>query len=245
MAIHLHSPDESGFIVHVDNNFTGIVDAGGIRKNFVIPTDRTTTIAFERLAKKPELKRSFNFQQLDEYVRTRYFGNILAERILNELDIDLRSQFNSSATDFEAECARMQARLETREGKINAAILGVGQIDGHIGMHFPNVPFETGVHLGQVPPWMKKHNKTYAENSGIILPDQGYTLGVANFDDVDFLTVVAGPRPARMMREGFDGPITPKVPISFVRKHAERLGDRLVIITWGSEYDGWKPNLTL
>ena len=251
MAIFFNDPDKGAFSVRACGFLTSFALAGGIKKNLVLPTDSTSEQAFVRAAAIPQLNNSFGVQRLDEYVGTTTFQDILDARLLNPLGIQKRSQFHVSGSfndeSLAVECKRVEDLLQTREGRIDGAFLGVGKEDGHFGMHFPGVPFDTGVHVANVPEWMLAHNATYngSGKDAVKLSEKGITLGAANFRNVDFVVVMGGPEKAWALKKAFFEPATSQNPLSFFQQDRERLGDNLIVLTWGSGYEGWKPDLTI
>lgn len=251
MALFYNYPEKTDFSERFCGILLDFVLAGGVKKNIVLPTDSTSEQGCRMAAKVGELRNAFRFQQLDEYVGTSTFQNMLSERLLDNLEIEERSLFEveppfNHAEALAKECARMEGHLQMA-GKIDGAFLGVGKEDVHFGMHFPGVSFDTGVHVVDVPEWMQAHNATYngVGKTSVKTSDKGITLGAANFRDTGLVVVMGGPEKVGGLKKAFFEGMTTDVPLSFLQSHRERLGDNLIVLTWGPGYEGWKPDLTI
>jgi glucosamine-6-phosphate deaminase len=122
------------------------------------------------------------------------------------------SQVDSHCRDFEAEIERA--------GGIDVLLLGIGQ-NGHIGSNepFPGVSGRT--RLCTLDPVTRRAlaSDFFGEAN---VPTQALTMGLGTiFDARKILLVALGEHKANIIHEVAEGPVSPRVPASYLHEHAD------------------------
>jgi glucosamine-6-phosphate deaminase len=203
----------------------------GIRPGLVLglPTGRTPVALYRRLVSRHHegalsFARAHAFQ-LDEFCELgpddpRRFSSWLDRHLFDGVDFAPARihRLRGEAADAQAECARYDAELEGAGG-LDVALLGIGS-NGHVAFNEPaDVP---GARTRRV----KLTSETRAANAGPFgddasrVPTHALTLGMdALMRAREIWLLAIGEGKAGIVREAFEGPITPAVPASLLREH--------------------------
>src|SRR5207244_1640824 len=122
-------------------------------------------------------------------------------------------------SEVEAHCREFEAEIE-RAGGIDVLILGIGS-NGHIGSNepFPGVSGRT--RLCTLDPVTRRAlaSDFFGEWN---VPTQAITMGLGTiFDARKVLLLALGEHKASIIREVAEGPVSPRVPASYLQEHAD------------------------
>ena len=121
--------------------------------------------------------------------------------------------------EVEAHCQAFEVEIE-RAGGIDVLVLGIGG-NGHIGSNepFPGVSGRT--RLSTLDPETRRAlaSDFFGEAN---VPHQALTMGLGTiFDARKILLLALGEHKARIIREVAEGPVSPRVPASYLQEHAD------------------------
>ena len=164
------------------------------------------------------------FVSLDEWVgippenegSCQYF---LRNSLFNPLRISEQNihVFNARANDMQHECKSMDAYIK-EHGGIDLIIVGVGR-NGHIGFNEPGVNFEEYSHVVDLDETTQSVGQKYFREQTTLT--QGITLGLQHLIEARKAVLIAnGEKKAGVMKEALEGDVTPQMPASIMRKHA-------------------------
>jgi glucosamine-6-phosphate deaminase len=122
-------------------------------------------------------------------------------------------------SQVEAHCQAFEAEIE-RAGGIDVLLLGIGG-NGHIGSNepFPGVSGRT--RLSTLDPETRRAlaSEFFGEWN---VPHQALTMGLGTiFDARKILLVALGEHKAKIIAEVAEGPVSPRVPASYLQEHAD------------------------
>ncbi|MGM0819676.1 MAG: 6-phosphogluconolactonase, partial [Actinomycetota bacterium] len=125
-------------------------------------------------------------------------------------------RLDPDAEDLDAECARF--RRVVADGGLDLCLLGLGA-NGHVGLNEPgSAPDGPTRRVGLAPA-----STVAASRYGDAAPTWGLTLGMAEILEArEVWLLVAGAHKAAVLAEALEGPVTPALPASLLRRH-ERL----------------------
>jgi glucosamine-6-phosphate deaminase len=127
---------------------------------------------------------------------------------------------NGAARDATAECARYE-RAIARAGGIDLQILGLGG-NGHIGFNEPATTLRTRTHRTRLTPATRRANRFLFANRLAAVPHEALSMGMATILHARRVVVlVTGREKARSVDALIDGPLTPKLPASFLQLHQD------------------------
>ncbi len=163
---------------------------------------------------------------LDEYVGLdgtndqsyRYFMNY---HLFDHINILLSNTHVPCGTNRngEEECERYH-RLIEKLGGIDLQLLGLGP-NGHIGFNEPGDEFILDTHETPLTESTIQANKRFFEKVEDV-PKTAYTMGIREIMQAEkVVMVVSGKGKAKILKEAFFGPVTPKVPASILQLHKD------------------------
>ena len=121
------------------------------------------------------------------------------------------------AKDLEAETSRYE-QLIKEQGPVDIQILGIGE-NGHIGFNEPADHFPKETHCVDLAEPTIEANARFFESREQV-PTQAYTMGIQNIMAAKQILMVAnGKGKAKILKEAFQGPITPQIPASILQLH--------------------------
>jgi glucosamine-6-phosphate deaminase len=116
-------------------------------------------------------------------------------------------------------CRQYEADIE-RAGGLDLVLLGIGR-DGHIGFNEPYSPRNGRTQLVTLDPVTRidAASDFFGEEN---VPTQAITMGIGTILEARKIILIAlGEHKARIVREAVEGPVTDRVPASFLREHPD------------------------
>ncbi len=124
-----------------------------------------------------------------------------------------------SSDELEAYCRRYEADIE-RKGGIDLMLLGIGR-DGHIGFNEPYSPRNGRTQVVTLDPVTRRDAAAdfFGEEN---VPTQAITMGIGTIMEARKIILIAlGEHKAKIIQEAAEGPVTDRVPASYLRDHAD------------------------
>jgi glucosamine-6-phosphate deaminase len=213
----------------------------------VLPTGKTPEGLFRALVdahRRGEADFSrLRFVILDEYTGIdpddrRSLYQWLRLELLDQLGISSRrvAAFNPSATDLDAEAARIEAVISDWGG-IDLAILGLGP-NGHIGFNEPGSAPDGRTRRIVLTQESIVSNARYWGSEADV-PRFAFTLGIGTLLEARSITLmVSGEMKAGILAKALEGPVGPDVPASLLRSHPDFtvLADRAALSAIRGQY---------
>ncbi len=130
-----------------------------------------------------------------------------------------RIQFlEGTAHDVDGECERYERAVE-RAGGIDLQILGLG-LNGHIGFNEPARALMARTHRTRLKTATRRANARFFENRLSAVPREGLSMGMATILHSKRIVLMAtGATKARCVQRVIEGPVTPRLPGSFLQLH--------------------------
>lgn len=195
-----------------------------------LATGSTPIGIYDRLIKKCE-EGDVDFSDittvnLDEYCSLaaddehsyRYFMN---EHLFNHININPANTHvpNGMAGDVALECAEYE-RIIKEAGGIDLQLLGMGH-NGHIGFNEPADEFADVTHCVDLTERTIEANKRFFDSADDV-PRRALTMGIGTIMTAKkILMVVSGRDKAETVKRVLTGPVTPVVPATILRFHAD------------------------
>lgn len=195
-----------------------------------LATGSTPIGIYDRLIKKCE-EGDVDFSDittvnLDEYCSLaaddehsyRYFMN---EHLFNHININPANTHvpNGMAGDVALECAEYE-RIIKEAGGIDLQLLGMGH-NGHIGFNEPADEFADVTHCVDLTERTIEANKRFFDSADDV-PRRALTMGIGTIMAAKkILMVVSGRDKAETVKRVLTGPVTPVVPATILRFHAD------------------------
>jgi glucosamine-6-phosphate deaminase len=194
-----------------------------------LPTGRTPLLAYEEIARLTRAEsidwsgvRTFN---LDEFVglgpgdRTSYRA-FMDERLFRPVGLTAAQVgfLDGTATDLDAECDRYE-RAIVAAGGIDLLLLGIGA-NGHIGFNEPGDALSARTHRVALDAPTRAANAWWFGDEIARVPGEALTMGMATILQSRAIVLMAtGAAKAEAVRAMLHGPITTRVPASFLQLH--------------------------
>ena len=194
-----------------------------------LPTGRTPVAAYAELrrlhaAGEADFSRVTTFN-LDEFAgiaasHPGSFRRFMEQHLFSGIDLDpARIHFlNGAATDLDAECERYEAAI-TAAGGMDLQLLGIGA-NGHIGFNEPGEELHSRTHR------VLLHQSTRRENASLFggdpanVPREALSMGMGTILKARAIVLVAtGQRKAQCVERTLRGPLTTRLPASFLQTH--------------------------
>ncbi|QHT68459.1 galactosamine-6-phosphate isomerase [Rhodocytophaga rosea] len=200
------------------------------KKNLLLcaATGNSPTGFYAKLVEKSEKDKIF-FDQL-KVIKLDEWGGIpenhpssceyyLQTKLVEPLRIppERYISFQSNPTDPAAECARIQAELDT-QGPIDLCILGIGA-NGHIGFNEPALFLEPHCHIARLSGHSLTHTMVQSLNDK---PTYGLTLGLQDImRSRKIILLISGKNKEQIIQEFLSGKITTRLPASLLWLHPD------------------------
>lgn len=175
--------------------------------------------------------RTFN---LDEFIGVaaddpRSYRAFMQRHLFDHVDISRRHVhfLDGTAPDAERECARYE-RAIARAGGIDIQLLGLGG-NGHIGFNEPGRALVARTHRTRLTPATRRANAGLFGGHAAAVPREALSMGMATILYARRVVLVAtGAAKAACVARMIEGPVTTKLPASFLQlhRHAEVWLDR-------------------
>ena len=158
-----------------------------------------------------------------EASRLQSFHRWMDDTFFNHVNIDRRNVHILDGAvppeEVEEHCRRFEDLIR-RAGGIDVQILGIGR-NGHIGFNEPFAVRSSRTRLATLDPLTRKDAAAdfFQEEN---VPTQGLTMGVGTILESRKIILMAfGEEKARIIRDAAEGPMTDRVPASFLGDHPD------------------------
>ena len=149
------------------------------------------------------------------------YAYYMRENFFSKVNIRLGKTFLPDGTqeDRQKACEEYDQIL-SQAGQQDIQLLGIGQ-DGHIGFNEPADHFPKGTHCVDLAESTIEANARFFESRDQV-PTQAYTMGIQSIMSAKRILMVAnGKEKARILKQAFQGPVTPQVPASILQLHPQ------------------------
>jgi len=145
------------------------------------------------------------------FMERHLFAHVnLARRRINFLD--------GTARDVPRECERYERTIQ-RTGGIDLQILGLG-LNGHIGFNEPGRALVARTHCSRLKRGTRRANAALFGGRLAAVPHEALSMGMATILRAERIVLVAtGATKARCVERMIKGPLTPRLPASFLQLH--------------------------
>ena len=194
-----------------------------------LPTGRTPIPLYRELVRlhgegRADFSRTTTFN-LDEFLGLksrgpRSYRAFMQRHLFDHVNLARRRiQFlNGAARDVAGECRRYERAIE-RAGGIDLQILGLG-LNGHIGFNEPARALVARTHATRLKPATRRANASFFDNQVGAVPHQALSMGMATILHARRIVLLAtGATKARCVQRMIEGPVTPRLPGSFLQLH--------------------------
>jgi glucosamine-6-phosphate deaminase len=195
-----------------------------------LPTGRTPIPFYRELARlhragEADLTRATTFN-LDEFLGlergdARSYRAFMERHLFGPVGMTPRQIhfLNGAARDVAGECARYERAID-RAGGIDLQVLGLG-MNGHIGFNEPGRALVARTHGTRLTPATRRANAGLFGNRVGAVPRQALSMGMATILRARRIVLIAtGASKARCVERMIDGPLTTRLPASFLQLHA-------------------------
>jgi glucosamine-6-phosphate deaminase len=194
-----------------------------------LPTGRTPIPFYRELVrlhrgKRADFSRATTFN-LDEFLGLEpadphSYRAFMQRHLFDHINLaPRRTHFLNGATgDVTRECARYE-RAIARAGGIDVQILGLG-LNGHIGFNEPGRALAARTHCTRLKPATRRANAALFGNRLAAVPHHALSMGMATILQARRIVLIAtGASKARCVQRMIAGPLTPRLPASFLQLH--------------------------
>jgi len=209
-----------------------IADAVGDQPDLVLglPTGRTPVRLYHELGAmhakgEIDFSRAVTFN-LDEFLgippeHPGSYRAFMQQHLFSRVNLSPEriNVLNGAAPDPEAECARYDAAIEAAGG-IDLQLLGIGT-NGHIGFNEPARELHGGTHRVELRASTRRSNAALFGGDENQVPREALSMGMAILKARRIVMMATGKSKARCIERVLNGPITTKLPASFLQLHAD------------------------
>jgi len=194
-----------------------------------LPTGRTPIPLYRELARlhrmgRADFSRASTFN-LDEFLGIdggdpRSYRTFMQRHLFDHVNLARRRThfLNGAVRDVAAECERYERAID-RAGGIDLQIVGLGT-NGHIGFNEPGRALVARTHRTQLTPATRRANAALFAGRLAAVPREALSMGMATILHAHRIVLVAtGASKARSVERTIDGPVTPRLPASFLQLH--------------------------
>ena len=211
-----------------------------------LPTGRTPILLYREIVRlhragRADFSRATTFN-LDEFLHleardAHSYRAFMQRHLFDHVNLTgRRIQFlNGAARDIARECDRYERAID-RAGGIGLQILGLGT-NGHIGFNEPADALIALTHRTRLKPGTRRTNAPLFDGRANAVPREALSMGMATILHAKRIVLVAtGATKARAVQRMVEGPVTPRLPGSFLQLHrcAEIWLDRAAASRLGS-----------
>jgi glucosamine-6-phosphate deaminase len=150
------------------------------------------------------------------------FRRFMDEHLFGRVDIhpDRIHFLNGRAADLDAECDRYEAAIEAAGG-LDLQILGIGA-NGHIGFNEPGDELVSRTHRVRLHDVTRRENAALFGGDPVRVPREALSMGMGTILKARTLVLIAaGERKARCIERTIHGPLTTRLPASFLQTHRD------------------------
>ncbi len=194
-----------------------------------LPTGRTPIPLYKQIialykAGEIDLSRATTFN-LDEFVGVSAdaegsYHRFMREHLFTHVNIpaDRTHVLDGMAANPEAECARYE-RAILDAGGIDVQLLGIGT-NGHIGFNEPAPVLHARTHKVTLHESSRRANRALFGNDLSAVPREALSMGMATILNAREIVLLAmGKSKARCIERVVNGPLTTRLPASFLQLH--------------------------
>lgn len=125
---------------------------------------------------------------------------------------------DGTAGDLDAECDRYEGAIE-RAGGLHLQLLGIG-LNGHLAFNEPGTTLRARTHLETLRDETRRENADAFGGDPARVPAAALTMGMGTILSAESLVMLAtGRRKASVVARALQGPLTTRVPASFLQTH--------------------------
>jgi glucosamine-6-phosphate deaminase len=196
-----------------------------------LPTGRTPVRLYHELGAmhakgQVDFARAKTFN-LDEFVgippgHPGSYRSFMQEHLFSRVNVpaERAHMLDGAASDPAAECARYDRAIEAAGG-IDLQLLGIGT-NGHIGFNEPARELVGPTHRVQLKASTRHSNAALFGGDEQQVPHEALSMGMATIMRSRRIVLIAtGKSKARCIERVVNGPITPKLPASFLQLHRD------------------------
>jgi glucosamine-6-phosphate deaminase len=196
---------------------------------FGLPTGLTPIPLYRELVRlhragRADFSRATTFN-LDEFLGVapddpRSYRAFMQRHLFDHINLSpRRMQFlEGTAGDVSRECERYERAVE-RAGGIDLQVLGLG-VNGHIGFNEPARALIARTHRTRLKEPTRRANARFFDNRLSAVPREGLSMGMATILHSKRIVLLAtGAAKARCVQRVIEGPVTPRLPGSFLQLH--------------------------
>ena len=195
-----------------------------------LPAGRTMVPIYERIRRSaraaPMEWAQVQSFQVDEFAGLHRedagsFRSFLQRYLLDDLPLDAsRMHFlKGEASNPADECKRYELAIADAGG-LDLQLLGIG-VNGHIGFNEPGDTLVARTHLTTLHEETRRANATWFGNDASRVPRQALTMGMGTLLAARAVILVAtGEGKAGAVARAVAGPLTTRLPASFLQLHA-------------------------
>jgi glucosamine-6-phosphate deaminase len=194
-----------------------------------LPTGRTPIPLYHELVRlhqggRADFRRATTFN-LDEFLGldardSRSYRAFMQRHLFDHVNVAPRRIhfLNGTARNVARECDRYE-RAIWRAGGIDLQILGLG-MNGHIGFNEPARALVARTHCTRLKPGTRRANAALFGGRVSAVPREALSMGMATILQAERIVLVAtGATKARCVERMINGPVTPRLPGSFLQLH--------------------------
>jgi glucosamine-6-phosphate deaminase len=194
-----------------------------------LPTGRTPIPLYRELARlhargRADFSRATTFN-VDEFLGLdardpRSYRMFMQRHLFDYVNVAPRRIhfLNGAARDVARECDRYERAIR-RAGGIELQILGLG-MNGHIGFNEPARALVARTHATRLTPGTRRANAALFGGRVTAVPREALSMGMATILQAERIVLVAtGASKARCVERMINGPVTPRLPGSFLQLH--------------------------
>lgn len=124
--------------------------------------------------------------------------------------------FDALSDDLDHECRKMNDTISALGG-VDLMLVGIG-MNGHIGFNEPGVSPDQYAHVVDLNEATQSVGQKYFKQRTTL--KRGITLGLKHLMEAKNVILIAnGTKKAEVIRKALEGPLTPDLPASIIRKH--------------------------
>lgn len=149
------------------------------------------------------------------------YAYYMRENLFSHVNIRTEKTFLPDGTEEDSQKAcEGYDQILSQAGQQDIQLLGIGH-DGHIGFNEPADHFPKGTHCVYLAESTIEANARFFESRDQV-PTQAYTMGIQSIMSAKQILMVAnGKGKAQILKQAFQGPVTPQVPASILQLHPQ------------------------
>lgn len=135
-----------------------------------------------------------------------------------QISADSIHLFDALSRDLDHECEKMNEIIAAKGG-IDLMLVGTG-MNGHVGFNEPGVSPDLYAHVVDLDAATQTVGQKYFKQQTALT--RGITLGLKHLLEARKVILIAnGARKADIIRQALEGPVTPALPASIIRRHSD------------------------